>query len=91
LELGIGERERKSMTKRIKYADEPLGEVEIVKDFLPPPKDLIFKEDEVVVKIRLRKSSIDFYKKLAKAHKSRHERVMRRLLDQYAATFSDSL
>ena len=51
---------------KIKYTDEPLGEVRIIEDFLPSPDQLVFKEDNVKVTITLSKASIDFFKKEAK-------------------------
>ena len=35
------------MKKKIKYSNEKIGKVEVVKDFLPKPEDLIFKENNV--------------------------------------------
>ena len=34
------------MKKKITYTDEPLGDIQVVEDFLPPPEQFIFKEDE---------------------------------------------
>jgi len=70
--------------KKIKYTDEPLGEVRIVDDFLPSPEQLVFKEDNVKVTITLSKSSIDFFKKEAKKHHTQYQKMIRRLLDIYA-------
>ncbi|MCH7827039.1 MAG: type II toxin-antitoxin system HigB family toxin [Bacteroidetes bacterium] len=50
------------MKKKIKYRDEKIGKVEIIKDFLPKPEDLVFKEDTVKVTLNLSKSSIEFLK-----------------------------
>jgi hypothetical protein len=36
----------KNSTK-IKYTDEPMGHVEVMKDFLPPPSELAFREETV--------------------------------------------
>jgi hypothetical protein len=33
----IGGKERKSMKNKIKYTEEPMGNLRVVKDFLPPP------------------------------------------------------
>ena len=49
------------MKKKIKYSDEKIGKVEIVKDFLPKPEDLVFKEDTVKVTLNLSKASIEFF------------------------------
>jgi len=43
----IGEKEKRFMKKQIKYSEEKIGKVEIVKDFLPKPEDLLFKESTV--------------------------------------------
>ena len=38
------------MKKKITYTDEPLGNVQVVEDFLPPPEQLVFKEGKIKVK-----------------------------------------
>ncbi len=35
------------MSAKIKYTDEPLGNVEVMADLLPRPEELAFKEDIV--------------------------------------------
>lgn len=45
--------------KKIVYTDEPMGDLEVVADFLPSPPELEFKEDGVKVSLALSKSSID--------------------------------
>ncbi|MCK5544003.1 MAG: CopG family transcriptional regulator [Desulfobulbaceae bacterium] len=81
----------KAKPKKIKYTDEPLGEVRIVDDFLPPPENLIFKDENLKVTITLSKSSIDFFKKAAKKNHTQYQKMIRRLLDLYAAHHSTSL
>ena len=44
---GIDEEGRQSMSVKIKYTDEPLEKLTIVHDFLPPPEDLVFKQEGV--------------------------------------------
>jgi hypothetical protein len=41
--LGTGEKERKFMKKKIHYSNEPIGEIKIIKDFLPSPEKLVIK------------------------------------------------
>jgi hypothetical protein len=54
----------------IKYTDEPLGELKAMKDFLPPPSELVLKEENVKIIKALSKSNVDFFKKEAnKIHK----------------------
>ena len=71
------------MKTKIKYTDEPLGEIRIIDDFLPPPDQLAFKEDNVKVTITLSKASVDFFKKEAKKHHVQYQKMIRRLLDLY--------
>jgi len=71
------------MKTKIKYTDEPLGKLKIVDDFLPPPEELAFKEDNVKVTITLSKASVEFFKKEAKKHHVQYQKMIRRLLDLY--------
>jgi predicted DNA binding CopG/RHH family protein len=80
----IGEKEKKLMKKTIKYTDEPIGEMKIIADFLPPPKDLIFKDDTVKITISLTKESVEFFKKEAEKHHTQYQKMIRNLLDVYA-------
>lgn len=73
------------MSKRTKYGKGPIGEVKVVRDFLPPPEDLAFTEEQVKVTIGLSKSSIDFFKKEARKHRTQYQRMIRRLLDLYVS------
>jgi hypothetical protein len=48
------------MSGKIKYTDEPLGDLRVIPDFLPRPEDLVFRADGVKIKRELnhgRKSS----------------------------------
>ena len=88
MEPVIGERGKKPMKKKRKYTDGEIGNFEIVKDFLPPPSELVLKEKNVRVTINLRESSVGFFKRIAKKHNSRYQRVIRSLLDSYASAYS---
>ena len=67
------------------YTDEPLGDIRIIDDFLPSPEDLVFKEDNVKVTLGLSRRSVDFFKREAKKHRTQYQKMIRRLLDLYAA------
>ncbi|MBI4006043.1 MAG: BrnA antitoxin family protein [Gammaproteobacteria bacterium] len=78
------------MKKKIKYddlppGDEPIGELEIIEDFLPPPEKLVFKQDRQKVTISLSRSSVQFFKKHAAKHKVKYQNMIRNLLDEYVA------
>ena len=77
------------MKKKIKYSDEELGEVKIIRDFLPRPEELIMADDTVKVTLNLSKSSIDFFKREAKKNKSQYQKLIRNLLDIYSAHYSE--
>ena len=68
----------------IKYTDEPLGKLRVVPDFLPAPKDLVFREEGVKVTLALSKRSVEFFKREAAKHNTQYQRMIRRLLDAYA-------
>ena len=71
------------MTKKTIYTNEPLGEIEVIKDFLPPPCELAFREEGIKVTLALSKSSVDFFKLEASKHQTQYQRMIRRLLDSY--------
>jgi len=72
------------MKKTVKYTDEPIRDLKIIADFLPPPKDLIFKDDTVKITISLTKESVEFFKKEADKHHTQYQKMIRNLLDAYA-------
>ena len=71
------------MKKKIVYTDEPMGDVEVIADFLPSPSELAFREDGVKVTLALSKSSVEFFKSEASKHQTHYQRMIRRLLDSY--------
>ena len=73
------------MSKRITYSEGPIGEVKVVRDFLPPPADLVFREEQVKVTIGLSKGSVDFFKEEARRHHTQYQKMIRRLLDLYVS------
>lgn len=76
------------MKKDDGYTDEPIGPLRIIKDFLPPPEQLILKDDGVKVTISLSKRSVDFFKSHARKSKIPYQRMIRRVLDEYAKAYS---
>lgn len=56
------------MSKKIKYADEPLGDPRVIPDFLPRPEELVFRGEGIKVIIALSKRSVDFFKGEARKH-----------------------
>ena len=74
------------MKQKTKYTNEPI-EARVIRDFLPPPEELIFKEDNIKVTMSLSRSSVEFFKHTARQHQSHYHTMIRSLLDTYAAKF----
>ena len=75
------------MKPKIKYSDEPIGTLRAVRDFLPPPEDLVLKEDQVKVTICLSKKSVDFFKRIAGQHHMSYQKMIRRVVDLYTTRY----
>jgi len=88
LAQAIGEKGEKFMKKhKVKYTDEPIGEIKIVDDFLPEPKDLVLKEATIKITLSLTKSSVDFFKNEAAKHHTHYQAMIRALIDQYTSHY----
>ena len=72
-----------------KYTREPLGRIEVVDDFLPPPDQLVLKDDGVKVTISLSRKSVEFFKAHAAISQVPYQRMIRALLDSYADRYSE--
>lgn len=81
--LDIGGKE-KNMKKKIKYTDEPMDKVRVVSDFLPSPEELASKDETIKVTIALSKNSVEFFKNEAQKYNTQYQKMIRRLLDEYA-------
>jgi len=73
------------MSKKIdKYTDEPIGEIRVIDDFLPSPKNLVLEQKKKKVTIVLTESSIEFFKQQAEEYHTSYQAMIRALLDGYA-------
>ncbi len=84
LEQDIGDKGEHTMNRQTDYTDEPLQIGERVKDFLPPPSELVKREETVKVTLELTRESVDFFKELARQEKIPYQRMLRGLIDAYA-------
>ena len=91
----IGEKGKKFMkkqkAKKIKYTDEPIGKVRIIKDFLPPPHKLVLRQKVVKVTLALSEKSVVFFKKEAEKHQTHYQQMIRNLLDDYVRHHQEDL
>lgn len=77
------------MNAKIKYTDESI-KAKVIRDFLPPPEQLAFREEGVKVTLALSKKSVDFFKLQAEKHNTQYQRMIRRLVDSYVDTYGGS-
>ena len=61
----------------------PKGNLTIIRDMMPPPSQLVRREDTVRVTSEYTKSSINFLKEEAKKAKVPYQRMLRSLIDMY--------
>lgn len=65
--------------------DKPIGKLEAVADFLPPPNELLPKEDMVKITLSVDEATVQFFKLVAKTSKTKYQKMMREVLKRYAA------
>lgn len=73
------------MSKQIRYTDGPVGELRLVADFLPSPRELSLKNESTKVTITLSAESVAYFKEAAKANHMQYQKMIRQLLDEYVA------
>lgn len=74
------------MRKRtIRYTEGEIGRIgPVMKDFLPPPDQLVFREPNVKVTLSLGRKSVDSFKREAKKQRVPYQRMIRAPVDAYA-------
>ena len=76
------------MRKKRFDRDMPIGRLQKVDDFLPPPEKLAVPERTIKITLRLNESSVNFFKKQAKKYHTKYQKMVRFLLDKYAERYS---
>lgn len=71
------------MSEKIRYTNEPIGNPKVIRDFLPSPSELAFRDEDVKITIALSKKSVQFFKSEAAKADTQYQRMIRRLLDAY--------
>ncbi len=70
---------------QVEYTSGRLGKLVRIEDSLPKPSELVFREDKVKVTLSLSRSSVEFFKREAKRQHVPYQRMIRALVDKYAA------
>jgi len=73
------------MSNQIRYTDEPMGDLKVVADFLPSPRELKLKNESTKITISLSKESVEFFKHEAEKNHMQYQKMIRQLLDEYVA------
>ena len=76
------------MSRKRPDPDFPIGNLTRIKDVLPPPDKLVIPEDTIKVTLLLGKSSVRFFKQRAAQHRTKYQRMIRALVDQYAERYA---
>lgn len=66
----------------------PIGQLTRVKDFLPPPSELVVPEDTVKITLALKRTSVDYLKRVARRHHTKYQRMIRELVDRYVRLYA---
>ncbi len=74
--LSLAQRKKRAY---MSYTNEP----RMIRDFLPSPQELAFRDEDVQITITLGKKSVDFFKTEAAKGDRPYQRMIRRLLDAY--------
>jgi predicted DNA binding CopG/RHH family protein len=70
--------------KPVAYTAGEIGKIRVVKDFLPPPDQLVLREENVKVTLSLSRRSLEFFKREAGKRRVPYQRMIRALVDAYA-------
>ena len=80
------------MKKQVEYTDEPsdvdLDRAIAVKDFLPPPEELVLKEKTVKITLSVSEESVIFFKREAEKHGVKYQQMIKSLIDRYVSAYS---
>jgi len=81
------------MKKKDGYSDvstdvaAAIKEAKVIDDFLPPPDELVLRDDTVKVTISLTKKSVDFFKESASEQGVPYQTMIRKVLDLYSQRY----
>ena len=78
------------MKKKINYTNEPMQLGVRVFDLLPPPSQLVKRKSTTKVTLEITNGSLSFFKKQAQRERIPYQRMLRSLIDAYAAHFQEN-
>ena len=75
--------------KAPKHVAQAIEKAEVVRDFLPSPEKLVFKEHSLKITLFLSTKSVKFFKKKATETHVSYQKMIKRVLDLYVDHFQD--
>ena len=93
--LVTGEKAEEDMKKKMTYSRAPsdVGKAILaadrIDDFLPPPSELVVRDEIVKVTINLNRQSLDFFRSKAEEAGVSYQAMIRRVLDLYTNHYVD--
>lgn len=73
------------MKKKTVYEAAPVRYGKVVPDFLPKPQDLVLRESNIRVTLNLSARSLGYFREMGRKNRIPYQKLIRRLLDEYAA------
>jgi predicted DNA binding CopG/RHH family protein len=67
--------------------DMPIGKLSQITDFLPPPSELLPKEETRKITLSVDVDTLKFFKSVAKESGTKYQRMMREVLNGYATKY----
>ena len=77
-----------TLRKTMPGPNRPIGQLTRITNVLPPPKQLAVSEHTIKVTLLLSAASVQFFKRQAAQYGTKYQRMIRKLVDQYAAQHS---
>lgn len=89
LDQGFGEQGRSFMKAKRKNEDmnQPQGKLTRIPDFLPPPGELLPREDTIKITVAVDSKTLKFFKGYAQKSGLKYQRIIREVLKGYARKY----
>jgi predicted DNA binding CopG/RHH family protein len=75
--------------EKIKDTNEPHGKLTPIPDFLPPPEELLPREETIKITVALDTKTLKFFKSYAKNAGLKYQRIIREVLKGYARKYGN--
>lgn len=73
--------------EKTKDSNEPQGKLTSIPDFLPPPEELLPREETIKITVALDTKTLKFFKTYAKSAGLKYQRIIREVLKGYARRY----